>query len=45
MRRVVNPSRNLSARKRARIDEPSTTSGVAIGRKSITLVVARPRNR
>jgi hypothetical protein len=42
---VQKPSGTPALRKSASSDAPSTTSGVAIGRKISRLVDARPRNR
>src|SRR5215210_3341779 len=42
---VQRPSGTPALRNSARSDAPSTTSGVAIGRKISRLVEARPRNR
>ena len=45
MTMVVVPSARPMFRKSASSDAPSTTSGVAIGRKIVRLVAVRPRNR
>ena len=45
MTMVQKPRLILRLRKRASSEAPRTTSGVAIGRKMVRLVVVRPRNR